>query len=365
MRIALCTEILYPLFGVERRVYEMAKRLPEHGFDVEVFTSSFQHELPGIKINQVSYPTITKSPKRSYAQCVKFSINLHRKLMKGSYDIIDANGHLSLIPCSLAGTIKRKPVVATIHDLYLNDWSKMYSGFGAYLGLPFELLFCRMPYAKTITLNSSVREKMVKMLGMNSNKIDIIPSGIDVRAIDKIEPEKRVENRVLYVGRLVPQKNVDMLIEAFKMLGTGTELVIIGSGSEEEKLKKMAFGSDNIRFLGRLERYEDIIKEMKKSGILVMPSIRENFGIVPLEAMCCGTAVISTNTEGPRDYITDGENGFLVNSGDAKGLANKMEMLLNDKNLIKKFQQNGRKTSEKYDWDEIVKRIADVYRGLA
>ncbi len=363
MKIALCTEILYPLFGVERRVYEMAKRLPKYGFDVEVLTSSFQHELPDVKIKQVSYPTTKKPPKRSYAQCMKFSSNLYRNLAGNNYDIIDANGHLSLIPCSLAGLRKRKPVVATIHDLYLNEWREMYSGLASFFGLPFEVLFCGMPYTKIIALNSSVRRKMTEMLGMDREKIDIIPSGIDVKEIDGIKSGRRIKNRILYVGRLVPQKNVGMLIEAFKMLESDAELVIVGGGSEYEKLRKMA-DDDRIIFRGRLESHSDVIGEMKMAGMLVLPSIRENFGIVPLEAMCCGTAVVSTNTEGPRDYITDGENGFLVNIGGVKSLAERMDSLLEDKSLMNKIRENGRRTSEEYDWERIVERIAGLYREI-
>src|SRR3989344_6925055 len=238
-KIALCTEILYPLFGVERRVYEMAKRLPKYGFDVDVYTSSFQKELIDINIKQISYPTITKSPKRSYAQCTNFSFNLFKKLIKDKYDIIDANGHLSLIPCSLAGIARKKPIVATIHDLYLNEWNKMYDGFGAFLGLPFEIAFCKMPYTKIITLNNSIKSKMIGVLGMDRKKIEIIPSGIDVKKIDRIKAKKE-KNRIIYVGRLVPQKNVDMLIRAFSTLEADAELVIVGDGSEYNKLRKMA-----------------------------------------------------------------------------------------------------------------------------
>lgn len=362
MRIALCTETLYPLFGVERRVYEMAKRLPKYGFDVEVLTSSFQHEVPDIKIKQVSFPTVTNPPKRSYAQCINFSANIFRSLAKDDYDIIDANGHLSLIPCSIAGIAKKTPVIATIHDLYLNEWGGMYGGIGAFAGLPLEIIFCRMPYRKIITLNTSVRKK-IEMLGA-SGKIEIIPSGIDIKEIGKIKSVERSENRILYAGRLVPQKNIGMLIEAFKMLDVDAELVIVGNGSEYNKLKKMASGDARIEFRGQLESHDDVIMEMKAAGILVMPSSRENFGIVPLEAMCCGAAVVSTRTEGPKDYIIDGDNGFLVNIGDVKSLADRMKMLLSDRNLRNKISMSGRKTAEKYDWEEIVKRIANLYKNL-
>ena len=70
-------------------------------------------------------------------------------------------------------------------------------------------------------------------------------------------------------------------------------------------------GKKNILFLGRINNYDDIIREIKKASILALPSKRENFGIVPLEAMACETAVVSSDTEGPRDYIQNGSNGLM------------------------------------------------------
>lgn len=364
MRIALCTEIMYPVYGVEKRVYEMAKRLPEFGHDVTVYTSSPQAELPDIDIRQISHKTITKPPKRNYIYCAEFMLKLYKELVEGSYDIIDANGHLSLIPCSMAGLSRKKPVVATIHDIYLNQWSSMYNGFGSALGFPFELLFCKMPYTKILTLNSSLKKRMAQLLGMKD--VDVVPSGISVKEIDKVRGEHKEKNIVLYVGRLVPQKNVDILLKAFACV-ENAELKIIGSGNELSNLKKLSSSlgiEKRVNFMGPLKSHENVIKEMKKASVVVMPSVRECFGIVPIEAMCCRTAVISTKTEGPMDYIKDGYNGLLVEIGKPEDLSRKINMVLSDGMLRAKLQANGRRTSEKYDWGIIVRRISEIYQEL-
>ncbi|MFC2143129.1 glycosyltransferase family 4 protein, partial [Candidatus Aenigmatarchaeota archaeon] len=186
MKIALCTEILYPIYGVEKRVYEMAKRLGKHGFDVTVYTSSAQKDVPDIKIKQVSNPTIIHPPKRNYFNCINFTRKLIQVLLKDKYDIIDANGHLSLIPCYIASRLKGKPIVATIHDLYLNEWKTMYSGKAAIFGPPFELSFSKLNYDEIITLNTTIKNKMIDLMKMKKDKIDIIPSGIDLNYLDKI-----------------------------------------------------------------------------------------------------------------------------------------------------------------------------------
>ena len=245
-KIALCTEALYPLYGVERRVYEMAKRLPKYGHDVELYSSTQGPQ--DIGITQVSKPTITKPPKRNYLHCLQYFRNLTKALDKSDCNIIDANGHLSLFPCSVAGIKNKKPVVATIHDLYLLEWHYMYKGLAAFIGLPFEIFISQLPYERVITLNSSLVKRMKESLKMRC-PVEVIPSGIDVNYIDKIRSNK-IENRIIYIGRLVPQKNVDILIRAFSFVDSDAELIVIGEGTERGRLislsKSLGLKNDKI-----------------------------------------------------------------------------------------------------------------------
>ncbi len=364
MKTALCTEALYPLYGVERRVYEMAKRLPEYGFENEVFTSTVASHLPDISVKQVSPPTIKSPPKRDYVACLKFMSALLRELPKKKFDIIDANGHMSLIPCSLAAARMKTPVVATLHDLYFKDWGAMYKGRAALLGLPFEVVLSRMKYDKIIALNSSVRRKLIHTMRVPEERIDIIPSGIDTKELDGAKAEKK-ENEILFVGRLVPQKNVDLLIRAFSPVG-GAKLTIIGEGAEKANLIALSKSlrlEGRVKFLAPVSRTE-LIKKMRSATAFVMPSKRENFGITPLEAMYCGTATVSTNTEGPRDYINSGENGILVDIGSEKQLSEALELVLSDKSLRNRLAANGKKTAKAFDWERIIERIANLYKEV-
>jgi len=369
-KVALCTETIYPLYGVEKRVYEMAKRLPKYGFDVDVFTSTAKEKLPDINIIQVSAPTIINPPKRNYAFCLSYLFNLYRKIVKENkikkYDIVDANGHLSLIPCYLAAKQIKKPVIATIHDLYLLEWYDMYSGKAAIFGLPFEIASAKLPYDRILTLNSSLKRKMIKILGIPENKVEVLQSGIDVRYLDKIKSKKK-EKTILYVGRLVPQKSVDTLIKAYSLLPNEIKedykLKIVGEGNQKEYLERLAkkLNIKNIVFTGKIERHEDVVKEIKKASVFVLPSQRESFGITVLEAMASGTPVVSTATEGPSDYIKNGENGFLAEIGSPESIAGSIEKAIS---AGKRIVINARKTAIQYDWDKIVKRIAREYEKL-
>ncbi len=365
MKIALCTEILYPLYGVEKRVYAMAVHLGRLGLDVDVFTSTPQRFFPEINIVQTSNPTITNPPKRNYAFCLEYWTNLARKLSRNSYDIIDANGHLALLPCSFAGVLRKKPVVATIHDLYLGEWSSMYSGKASPFGLLMEVLSAKLPYEKIITLNTSLKRAMTEKLGINKKKIEIIPSGIDVKYIKSVRAGKK-KNRAIYVGRLAPQKNVLLMLKAFAGVDSFMKLDIVGEGVWMEYLKQQAellnIG-DRVVFHGKIENHETVIKMIKESSVFVLPSLRESFGITILEAMCCGTAVVSTNTEGPRDSIISGFNGFLCDFNE-NDMAEKINIVVEDPALRKKMEKNGLKTAVDYDWEKIVDKIASCYNEV-
>lgn len=361
MKIALCTEVLYPVYGVEKRVLEMARRLPKYGFDVDVFTSTEQKYIPDVNIIQTSKPTIVKPPVRNYAFLMQYWFNTFKKINK-TYDLIDANGHPTLIPCSLASIKTKKPVIATIHDLYLGHWNEMYKSNFSFVGEFLEFFSAKMPFNKVLTLNSTIRRKMIETLNIAQDKLTVLPSGIDVKEIDQVKNQKRRDDTILYVGRLTPQKDVGTLIKAFSMMDKNYELRIVGEGSEKEKLiniSKALNVLDRISFVHPYKSHEDMIKEIKSATLLAIPSLRECFGIVPLEAMACSTPVVSTKTEGPIDYIEDGKNSFLCDIGSAESMSEKLRICLESNR--NKISVNARKTALAYDWEVIVKRIANEY----
>jgi glycosyltransferase involved in cell wall biosynthesis len=370
MKVALCTEILYPLFGVERRVYEMARRLPKHGFEVDLFTSTSKEDMAELdaelNINHVSPCTVKVPPKRNYINCLSFWFNLFRRLSKqNSYDVIDANGHLALVPCSLAGMRIKKPVVATIHDLYTSQWGGMYKSIMALPGAPFEFFSARMPFDRVLCVNTTLRKKLVNVAGLESNKVKVVQSGIDTKFIDKIKSSKK-DKRIIYVGRLAAQKNVDMLIRSYARLDKSIrdeyELWVVGAGNERQKLEDLARRLGvNVIFTGFVSKDEDVIRLMKKSEIFVLPSRRESLGLSVLEAMYCSCAVVSTACDGPRDYIKNNQNGMLTAIGSDIDMAKALEQVTADSRLRKHVQKNARKTAKGYDWNIVVGRIAKVY----
>ena len=179
--------------------------------------------------------------------------------------------------------------------------------------------------------NHLIRDVLCEKLGRES-----IPAyaGIDESLI---APESLIEEklanpsvplRLLYAGKFMPQKQVDTIIKAVKQLSYPCELVVVGSGTEEEEklLKSLAGQAENITFTGQLPR-DKVIEQMRKADVFIMVSHTETFGLVHLESMAQGCINIGSRGEGIDGVIVDGQNGYLVAPGSVEELTARLEAI--------------------------------------
>ncbi|MDD5453876.1 MAG: glycosyltransferase family 4 protein [Candidatus Ratteibacteria bacterium] len=140
-------------------------------------------------------------------------------------------------------------------------------------------------------------------------KTHVISNYIDTDLF-KPDPEKRVPNRILYVGRIAYEKNLKSLILAVKSLDI--ELIMIGDGEIKQQILTLAsrIGVIDIKFLGIMKN-EDLVQEYQKADQFILPSIYEGNPKALMEAMACGCMVIGTNVRGIKELIDDGKTGFL------------------------------------------------------
>jgi len=149
--------------------------------------------------------------------------------------------------------------------------------------------------------NSNYIQKRIKKFYQRDAVVVYPP--VDTTFYNPKQTEIKKGNFYLFVGRFVPYKKADLVIEAFNKLGT--ELRLIGSGSEEEKLKKIA--GENIKFLGRAS--DDVLRKNLESAKAVIFPSEEDFGIVPVEALACGTPVIAFGVGGAKETVIEGVTG--------------------------------------------------------
>lgn len=174
---------------------------------------------------------------------------------------------------------------------------------------------------------------------------------------------------VLSFGRLAKEKNIGELLEAFALLrknGTDAELVIIGSGPEEAQLRAQVDAlkiGGSTRFLG-MHRGEELVRAVNATEVFAITSRSENQSMTTLQAMACGLPVIGVNCGGLPEYIRDGENGFIVGSGDTKALAIRLAELLSDAAQRKTLGERGRQIAAEHAPERIVERMEELYASL-
>lgn len=180
----------------------------------------------------------------------------------------------------------------------------------------------------------------------------ILNNGIDTKKFRPLNL-KRKKNVVLFVGRFIEIKGVLDLLNVAKQLPQ-YEFWFVGDGPLKDKINL-----PNTKNLG-FKNKDELIKLYNKATIVVFPSHRENFPIVGLEAMSCGSPIIATKL-GFSEIIDDGHNGMIIDDKDE--LKDAICFLMNKPKIRKKFEINSRKKSIKYDWSNIIKKYYAIYRN--
>jgi len=201
--------------------------------------------------------------------------------------------------------------------------------------------------------SQSIVEKVYKRKGI------IIYPGVNTEIYKPVQFEKK-ENYILSVGRLSNFKNFDVLISSFFQLKDKKILLyIIGNGEEKSNLQSLAKKLDignKVKFFSGISDHE-IVRFYAKAKIFVLCSKNEPFGIVPVEAMACGTAVITDNSGGPMETVKNNETGKLINCT-TENLRDTLERLLSNQNLLKEYSTNARKHIEdNFSWENATEKI--------
>ncbi len=172
--------------------------------------------------------------------------------------------------------------------------------------------------------------------------------------------EKDPEPTLVFLGRLKSTKQPEHAIEIFrrvKMRIPDARLWIIGIGTLDDELKKRAEGLGGVTFWGRVSEGEKFAI-LRRAHLLLVPSIREGFGINVIEAAASGTPAIGYNVPGLRDSIRNGETGYLVNS--AEEASSRIVELLNDHNLYEKMTLACVRYAKGFDWDKRVEEFWQI-----
>jgi starch synthase len=239
-------------------------------------------------------------------------------------------------------------------------------------------------HAKHFVAITEKAKDVLILEGVAPDRISVVPAGLDCEKFKPLEGNEQVAKklgisedsiRILFVGRLVPEKGILNLIKAFSQLlkkNLTVELLIVGSGTHEMQIQirqlveNLKIGS-KVKFLGSIE-YNHMPKIHNLADVFCLPSIptknwAEQFGYSMVEAMACGKAVISTSSGSIPEVVKDRLTGLLVKPNNTLELEIALEELVTDANERKVFGNNARKwVLQSFEANKIAEKLADIYK---
>jgi glycosyltransferase involved in cell wall biosynthesis len=260
-------------------------------------------------------------------------------------------------------------MTATWHEVWgqklWQEYLGLLKGFAA--GIT-EWLSARFPH-RIISVSPLTSSRLNSVLHVSNHKIITIPNGIDAAAIEATPPQIK-QYDLIFVGRLLAHKNADLVIrvvEYLKRTRPNVSCLLIGEGPEDKRLHDLAAElqlESNITFRGSLPT-EEIYRSYKASKICLLPSSREGFGIVTLEANAAGLPVITIDAQdnAMKDIIVEGENGF-VRPADVETIAQVIQELLSDERRLTAMEHSCRNTAHQYNWDNISRQVEALYQSI-
>ena len=351
--------------GVEIVVTELATRLVSLGQSVTVYNRKGHHiageeydsictSYKGVNIKYV--PTLKKRGLSAVTSSFCASCLIAFK----DYDVVHIHAEGPALFCFIPKLFKKK-VIVTIHGL---DWKRSkwgglaskYIRLGEYLAVKYA--------DHIIVLSQNTYEYF---LNTYQRKTIFIPNGITqpiIKASNQITKKWGLTNNsyILFLGRLVPEKGLEYLLQAWKNIASNKTLVIAGGHSDTEvfvtRLKSRA--TSNVIFTGFVQG--EILEELYSNAyIYVLPSDVEGMPISLLEAMSYGNCCLVSDIPESIEVVEDKATTFR--KSDVADLKNRLEELINNEHIVNEYKEQASSyICQKYNWNDITKKTLDLYR---
>lgn len=280
------------------------------------------------------------------------------------------SGDIIFCPANIAPIFipKNKKLVITIHDIAFLTYKKNFSKF-FYLYYSFLIPRNVKRANKIITVSEASKKEIISFFPYAKDKIYVIALGIDDKY--RIIKDLKKKKQILYVGSINERKNLIGIIEAFEQLSKDLDytLVIVGNFfgifSLTDKMKEVltrAKENDKIIFKQGLDD-EALVYEYNISTVFIFPSFYEGFGLPPLEAMACGTPVITSGLSSMPEVCANA--ALYVDPYNIEDITNKIEILINDKGLQKKLTNQGLARAKCYTWEKAAQEHVEVFQEVS
>jgi D-inositol-3-phosphate glycosyltransferase len=404
LRIALISEHASPLAalggtdagGQNVYVAHVARALAAKGHEVDVLTRRDSAHLPasvdvcrGVRVLHVDAGPAAPVPKeRLLPHMVEFgsrALQLFRYSVP--YDVVHANFFMSALVGLRLRVALSVPLVVTFHAL--GRVRREHQGDAD--DFPPERIAIEQRVVREadriVAECPQDRADLVRAYGADASRLSMVPCGVDLH---EFKPGSKADARsalglsrdefvVLQLGRMVPRKGVDNVIEAMAHLrhGRPARLLVVGGNSavpddgltpEIGRLRQFAQHcgvASNVTFVGQRQR-DALRNHYLAADVFVSTPWYEPFGITPLEAMACGTPVIGSDVGGIRYSVADGVTGYLVPPREPRLLAQRLVQLRDNPALAAAMGRAGaHRVRSRFTWDRVATDLLAVYRGAA
>ena len=383
MKILQVTNFFKPSWesgGPARVVYEISKKLVERGHDVTVYTTDGYKSRLDVKKNKpvnvngiktYYFRNLSSYLTREMVLLIPYYLLIVARSKLKDFDIIHIHEHRTILAVIVHHYAKKygTPYILQAHGALprITKKKRLKKLFDAFFG------YRILSEASKVIAVSKAEVEQYKQAGINEDKIATIPDGVDVEVFKELPTQgkfrkkydiKEEDHIILFLGRIHKRKGIDFLIKSFSELTKEMSevfLVIIGSNDgymiEVEKLIKTLNLGNRIKLMGYIDE-NDKLSAYVDADVLVYPGISEIFGLVPFEAMMCGTPVIVADDCGCGELVKESGAGYLVEYGDIERLKEKMKRVIeNPEDGAEMVKKGKRFIFENLSWDVVIRNV--------
>jgi starch synthase len=320
-----------------------------------------------------AWERLAGTPDAPYAPALEaFSVDLAMAREPTRADVVHAHTWYVGLAGVLIRALADIPLVVTMHSMEpLRPWKAEQLGAGYTLSTWAERESVQQA-ERIIAVSEQMRDDVLAHFDVDPARVVVVHNGIDAELYKRTERRDALDRHrvhapyVLFVGRITEQKGIFPLLEAARALPDGVELVLCASSPDtpevEARLRAAVADQPRIRWIDTMVPVDELIQLYSHAAVFACPSIYEPFGLINLEAMACGTAIVASRVGGIPEVVVDGETGDLVPPGDPGALAAALRGALADPDRAARMGAAGRRRVEThFSWDRIAEQTLAVY----
>ena len=370
------------VYGLGRFVHGLARAQAAQGDEVLVLTNSDGGAedgvlLDGVQVHRIAFPNPPR-PADGLGEVLQWNHGVVSRLLDRmpvfeDVDLVVGHDYYGALAGREAAALLNRPLLLTLHDEVVG---KQFGVLGPDVRQIRDLEALATHDAAHVIANSAfMARETVRHYGLAAERVTAVPGGIDPALLDVAHPGEVAALRrgvlggdgplVLYAGRLDPEKGLGTLCEAWpRVLAASPQarLLMAGTGRLEERLREQL--GEGARLLGYVER-QALAYLYRAADVVVVPSVYEPFGLVALEVMLAGRALVASDAGGLAEIVRHEENGLSVPAGDAGALGQAVLRLSSDPALRERLGKAAReRVLRDHAWERIAERTRAIYEQV-